>query len=176
MSDSCPLTTVSEEPPARPHRRALRGLEQEHTVDGLRLKPAYVEYYKQLRALVELAVMALSKHLGMKEYDEVHSLGRQLYEILRELFVDEPFKLWLEANAAKLSADDAFRGRVHKIVEEQLEATAKTTANNTLKNVVLNVLNNELSGDSAAYDVSAGYIKPNCIVLTFTCCDLTFEP
>ena len=176
MNDSCPLTTVAEEPPARPHRRALRGLEQEHTVDGLRLKPAYVEYYRQLRALVELAVMTLSKRLGMKEYDEVHSLGRQLYEILRELFVDEPFKLWLEANAARLSTDDAFRDRMHKIVEGQLEAAAKTTASNTFKNAVLNVFNNELSGDSVAYDVSAGYIKPNCIVLTFTCCNLTFEP
>ncbi|AGR57114.1 hypothetical protein [Choristoneura rosaceana nucleopolyhedrovirus] len=157
----------------KPHRRTLRALQENFTVDGLRLKPAYVEYYKQLQEIVELSVIVLSKQLNIKEMQEVYSLGRQLYEILRGLFVDEPFKLWLEANAARLAADAELKKSTHKILQDQLQTVSAKT--NTFKNEVLNVLNNELICSANLYDVNAGYIKPNCIVLTFTCCDLTFE-
>ncbi|AKR14166.1 hypothetical protein [Dasychira pudibunda nucleopolyhedrovirus] len=158
----------------KPHRRTLRAAQDDYTVDGLRLKPAYVEYYRQLQEIVELAVITLSKQLDIREVQEVYSLARQLYEILRGQFVDEPFKLWLETNASRLAADAEFKKGMHKILQDQLQTlTAKT---NTFKNAVLNVLNNELSTDANLYDTSAGYIKPNCIVTTFTCCDLTFEP
>lgn len=158
----------------QPYRRTLHAPAENYTVDGLMLKPSHVEYYKQLREIVELSVITLSKRLNMREKQEVYSLARQLYEILRELFVDEPFKLWLEANAAQLAADVTFKESIHKILKEQLEIV--NTETNTFKNMVLNVFNNELSEDTNLYDVSAGYIKPNCIVTTFTCCDLTFEP
>lgn len=159
---------------AEPHRRTLRAAEEAYTVDGLKLKPAYLEYYRQLREIVQLSVITLSKQWEIKEVAEVCSLARQLYEILRELFVDEPFKLWLEANAARLAADADFKERTHEALRAQLRAASVKTG--TFKNAVLNVLNNELSDDSNRYDASAGFIKPNCIVLTFTCCELKFEP
>ncbi|BBU37560.1 hypothetical protein [Choristoneura diversana nucleopolyhedrovirus] len=158
----------------QPHRRTLRGLQENFTVDGLKLKPEYVEYYKQLQEIVELAVIFLSKQLNIKEVQEVYALGRQLYEILRGLFVDEPFKLWLEANAARLAADAEFKRSTHKVLQDQLQTVSGKT--DTFKSEVLEVFNNELMDNVNLYDANAGYIKPNCIVLTFTCCDLTFEP
>lgn len=156
------------------NRRTIHARAEDYTVDGLSLKPEYVEYYKQLQTFVELSVMTLSKQLNMREKQEVYSLGRQLYEILRSLFVDEPFKLWLEVNASQLAADDTFRANTYKIIQDQLQnANVKT---NTFKNAVINVLNNELSTDINFYETNDNYIKPNCIVQTFNCCQLTFEP
>ncbi|AJD09238.1 hypothetical protein [Condylorrhiza vestigialis mutiple nucleopolyhedrovirus] len=160
----------------RPDQKTVHGVAEEYTVDGLKLKPAYVEYYKQLQAIVDFSVMTLSKQLNMKDYDEVYSLGRQLYEIMRSLFVDEPFKLWLETNAAQLAADKTFRDNIYKILKEQLQAATAKTQSNTFKNVIINVLNNELSNDTVKYDASCGYVKPNCIVSTFNCCTLNFKP
>ncbi|ALR71623.1 hypothetical protein AGNV_089 [Anticarsia gemmatalis multiple nucleopolyhedrovirus] len=169
-----PISTTVKD--ARPDQKTVHGAAEEYTVDGLKLKPAYVEYYKQLQAIVDFSVMTLSKQLNMKDYDEVYSLGRQLYEIMRGLFVDEPFKLWLEANAAQLATDKAFRDNIYKILEEQLQATVTITQSNTFKNAIINVLNNELSDDAVKYDTSCGYVKPNCIVSTFNCCTLSFKP
>ncbi|AUR45105.1 hypothetical protein Spob074 [Spilosoma obliqua nucleopolyhedrosis virus] len=173
------MSSVDQNSPAvaaleQPNRRTLHVSADTYTVDGLKLKPAYVEYYQQLREIVELSVLTISKELNMKEKQEVYSLARQLYEILRGLFVDEPFKLWLETNAAQLVADSEFKKNTYKILHDQLQAA--NLKSGTFKNIVLNVLNNELSGDSNCFDTSNGYIKPNCIVLTFNCCDLTFEP
>ncbi|AAK85630.1 hypothetical protein [Epiphyas postvittana nucleopolyhedrovirus] len=166
---------VFETPETRPDHKTLRACAKEYTVDGLKLKTTYIEYYKQLQALVDFAVMTLSKQLNMKEYDEVYSLGRQLYELLRGVFVDEPFKLWLEDNAQQLANDEQFRVEIYKVLESQLQAIVKTN-NITLKNAVLDVFNSKLNGEIAHYDTSHGYIKPNCIVLTFNCCNLTFDP
>nr|UIX56205.1 HycuOrf-77 hypothetical protein [Hyphantria cunea nucleopolyhedrovirus]UIX56350.1 HycuOrf-77 hypothetical protein [Hyphantria cunea nucleopolyhedrovirus] len=173
------MSNVDQSPSAgaaieEPFRRTLHVPADTYTVDGLRLKPAYVEYYQQLREIVELCVLTISKELHMKEKQEVYSLARQLYEILRGLFVDEPFKLWLEANAAQLIADSDFKKGTYKILHDQLQAA--NLKSGTFKNVVINVLNNELSGDLNRFDTNNGYIKPNCIVLTFNCCNLTFEP
>ncbi|AGR56968.1 hypothetical protein [Choristoneura occidentalis alphabaculovirus] len=158
----------------QPHRRTVRDFPENFTVDGLKLKPEYVEYYKQLQDIVELSVIFLSKQLNIKEVKEVYSLGRQLYEILRGLFVDEPFKLWLEANAERLAADAEFKKSTHKGLQDHLQMVSAKS--NTFKNEVLNVFNSELIDNANLHEVNADYIKPNCIVLTFTCCDLTFEP
>jgi hypothetical protein len=161
---------------ARPDQKTVHASADDYTVDGLKLKPAYVKYYKQLQAIVDFSVMTLSKQFNMKDYDEVYSLGRQLYEIMRGLFVDEPFKLWLEANATQLAADETFRNSIYKILGEQLQAAAGKTQSNTFKNVVMKVLNSEFTVNATWYDANCGYVKPNCIVSTFTCCTLNFEP
>nr|AFS51958.1 DekiORF80 [Dendrolimus kikuchii nucleopolyhedrovirus] len=187
-------TTATTESPPSPEiiRESVRDKKiidagaHEFTVDGLRLKASYVEYYKLLKFIVDTIIMYISKELNMKDYDQVYALGRQLYEILRSIFVDEPFKLWVERNSHRFCSDDEV---FKKDLETRLEIQLKELLSNknvlktsTFKAAITDMLNAQLHHDTlkAAATATANgdevrYIKPDCIVDTYNCCDLVFS-
>ncbi|AGA16225.1 hypothetical protein [Thysanoplusia orichalcea nucleopolyhedrovirus] len=145
---------------------------QEYTVDGLKLKQKYVAYYKCLKILVDFLVMYVSKEVSMKEYEQVYTLGRQLYEVLRSIFVDEPFKLWLERNAHDF---DENKDKILDNLQSELRAALNDKSRLktcTFKNIVTDLLNTQLN---CQHDCVDEYIKPNCIVDTYNCCNLIFK-
>ncbi|ABL76009.1 Mv-ORF57 peptide [Maruca vitrata nucleopolyhedrovirus] len=141
----------------------------EYTVDGLKLKSQYVAYYKCLKILVDFLVMYVSKEVSMKEYDQVYSLGRQLYELLRGIFVDEPFKLWLERNTHEF---DNNKDEILKTLQNELKVALGDIKTCTFKDIVTNLLNTQLY---CKHDCVDEYIKPNCIVDTYNCCNLIYK-
>ncbi|AKN80983.1 hypothetical protein [Lonomia obliqua multiple nucleopolyhedrovirus] len=159
---------------------------EEYTVDGLRLKPQYILYYKHLNDIVNFMVMHISKELNMREYDQVYYLGRQLYELLRSIYIDEPFKLWIKLNTDNLNGDEQFKIDVFKQLEENLVRlmSDKTEKKPPIQNVIKTFLNTQLSIKQNDHDDDSdhfqrddnGYIKSECIVETYNCCNLIFTP
>ncbi|USC25922.1 hypothetical protein [Palpita vitrealis nucleopolyhedrovirus] len=147
---------------------------EEYTVDGLKIKPQYVVYYKCLKILVDFLVMYVSKEVNMREYEQVYTLGRQLYELLRGIFVDEPFKLWLENNAHNF---DTNKGEILDSLQKELKlalANKDVLKTCTFKNIVLDMLNSKFACNYDCVE-NYDYIKPNCIVDTYNCCNLVFK-
>lgn len=156
---------------------------EEYTVDGLKLKNKYIDYYKALKIIIDFIIMCVSKELSMKDYEQVYAMGRELYEILRSIFIDEPFKLWLENHA------DQFESKHKNEIVKKLEESLKKMLSNktqlkskTIKCIVTDMLNKELHEillnkelNDDENDVKNCYIKPTCIVETYNCCNLTFN-
>lgn len=154
------------------NRKVVDANVDEYTVDGLKLKSNYVAYYKCLKILVDFLVMYVSKEVSMKEYEQVYTLGRQLYEVLRSIFVDEPFKLWLERNTHEF---DNNKDKILETLQSELKvalADKDKLKTCTFKDIITNSLNTKLDGK---YDCADEYIKPNCIVDTYNCCNLVFK-
>lgn len=154
------------------NRKVVDANEDEYTVDGLKLKSKYVAYYKCLKILVDFLVMYVSKETNMKEYEQVYTLGRQLYEVLRSIFVDEPFKLWLERNTHEF---DNNKDKILETLQSELKpalADKDKLKTCTFKDIITNLLNTKLD---CRYDCADEYIKPNCIVDTYNCCNLVFK-
>ncbi|ANF29716.1 ORF-68 [Catopsilia pomona nucleopolyhedrovirus] len=164
--------------------RTIYANSDEYTVDGLKLKTNYIKYYKVLKIIVGFVIVCISKELNVKEYEHVYTLARQLYELLRGLFIDEPFKLWLERNV------DTFD---EKTIMERLRRELKILLadkdklkRHTLQHLITDLLNRNLAnvcdGNLTEYNIATAhddgnehiYYKPSCIVDTYNCCNIHF--
>jgi Protein of unknown function (DUF2704) len=153
--------------------KIIHGNVCDYTVDGLKLKPEHVSYYETLKKLIDSIIMYISKELNMQKYSEVYSLGRQLYELLRGIFIDEPFMRWLKLQEYKY--DENFNRQISTATESSLKnilSDKETLKLKTFKTLVVDSLNKEFSCEN---DEVENYIKPECLVLTYNCCNLHFK-
>ncbi|UZE89753.1 hypothetical protein [Parapoynx stagnalis nucleopolyhedrovirus] len=173
ISEQVELTTASERQPSNIQTKIINGNGREYTVDGLKLKPEHVNYYETLKKLIDSIIMYISKELNMQQYAEVYSLGRQLYELLRSIFIDEPFMRWLKLKEEKY--DENFNRDISTTIETSLKdvlSNKDVLKLKPFKKLVLDSLNKEFHCEN---DATENYIKPECLVLTYNCCNLHFK-
>lgn len=99
-------------------------------------------------------------------------LGRQLYEVLCSIFVDELFKLWLECNMYEF---DNNKDKILEILQSELKFVLVDKDKLKMcmfKDIIINLLNMKLD---CKYDCVDEYIKLNCIVDMYNCCNLVFK-
>jgi hypothetical protein len=154
--------------------KLIKGHDFEYTVDGLKLKDEHVQYYATLKVLIDSIVTYISKELNMQQYGEVYSLGRQLYELLRGIFIDEPFKRWLKNNEKRFN--DSFHKKIISTIQLSLKnilLDKHLLKKQPFKQIVLESLNKEFHSDILIN--LQEYVRPECIVTTYNCCKLNFK-
>jgi hypothetical protein len=170
------------------NEKVLEGHADEYTMDGMKLKPEYIEYYKCLKDIVGVVILKITKELKLDNFDDICAVTRQVFELLRGIYIDEPFMQWCKQNANEFNSNDEYKQKtitnICREFDKVLTIDSNIFHNSPLKQTALKCLNcifnnsqkQQQQQQQQQEDYQENYYnKPECIVSTYNCCNLIFK-